>query len=1438
MMSSFNLSIDLETDPVQRSIVPVKRLRHSQELYERVLSGLVENKKQISAFRNQPIIIEEIMDTPSGLPAYEYVIVTHSEYMPAFTDFVTWKKQKGIDIGVVAIEDVLSLYAGDLIFDSCGIYDNAGKLRQYLFEAHHEGTVFALLAGDLPDFPIRYGRAQISSNFIFIPDEKKTIPTDLYFADFDGNWNVDGDTCFGEFVDDSPDFMAELFVGRLTCSSQQDILNWVTKMLIYEKDPGQGNPAYLIESYMTEADDCQEVAEAEAVAVHLPMFNHFIMKERPDYSSISPYFPKGSDVIRELNTKRYGLMSWFNHGGTGNGESGIATMTSGENGFPRWNLQAQERNPYSLAEPDSGNGLDNLTNYSEPFVIYSVSCDVCPFDITSNYNNNGARNCGESFTVDNLAGGIAFLGNCKNGLSPYSKNMYIKFATFVSDYLAEQNYPRLGIMEFKSKASYASDEKQKYLCYSHNLIGDPECALWTNIPQRLAVTVSPQTAVLNTPNCFQVEVNNLGHGKKAVVTIYMEGALHERTEVIGNEQNTAIAFFNNIIPASQGDITVTVTSFGCYPHQEHVPVEESCEIVIENTEVWHSDEFVACDIVINDNASLFVLSELCMSPNTKIIVKPGGRLVINGGKLTSTCSDMLWQGIEVWGNRNQPQKMTDGRYPQGVVELSNGATIENAVCALNLWRPNHWSSTGGIVKATDAVFRNNAKSVHALFYKNYSDGVESSYEASFDRCQFIVDENYKGNNHQVFHKHVDLNNVKGVLFLGCDFSVAACSDNISYWSSGIAAYEAGFTVKGIAEDINVYPYIYKKSTFSGFFTAVYAISNGSKRPPAITVERSIFTNNDYGVYTGLLSYAAIRLCDFDVKRNGYWPCGTGIFSENMYGFSIEENLFQKTNTFNGSSYGIVINNSDGQNRIRRNYLEGLRCGNLAIGRNIYLTSSNNYLGLEYSCNTNHNNEIDFYVQKEDGVFSGIQSSQGSSLSAARNTFSTNGYHFYNEGDFKINYYYYDVAGYEDEKPLYYNEKFFVNPCLQAGNCSSKLFRNESDDEVLLVLPPAMKQQIEQEYYDSHNAYNRLKSVYESRMDHGNTDNMVLEINQAQSEDMWRLRSILLGASPYLSEDVLFATSDRGDVFSESVLFEILLSNPEELKKDSLRNHLKNKTNPLPQYMTDILDQVANGTSARTLLQNSMAAHRHNYSRAACDMIRSIINDTVLDMVELRGWLGNLETIQADREIIATYIDEGDFSSAIALADMLPTLYGLAGNDLAEHENYMNMIELYHDLYNTGRNTMQLDSTETAFVEEIAFYGTGYPRTMARAILSSMSENGFASGSIDCPSISVPERGRGGNTISQKDISKALGFSASISPNPASTWAAIDYTLPAGATKATLILTNTLGVAVMTAELNGNQGQKVLDLRPLAAGVYGYSVRCGEHVMNGKIVVTK
>lgn len=88
------------------------------------------------------------------------------------------------------------------------------------------------------------------------------------------------------------------------------------------------------------------------------------------------------------------------------------------------------------------------------------------------------------------------------------------------------------------------------------------------------------------------------------------------------------------------------------------------------------------------------------------------------------------------------------------------------------------------------------------------------------------------------------------------------------------------------------------------------------------------------------------------------------------------------------------------------------------------------------------------------------------------------------------------------------------------------------------------------------------------------------------------------------------------------------------------------------------------------------------------------------------------------------------------------------------------------------------------------------------------------------------------------LNKALGFSVNVTPNPAITWVTIDYTLPMKTAKATLTMTNTIGTNVLSTELEGIQGSKVLDLRGLAAGVYMYTIRCGQYVENGKLVIAK
>ena len=100
----------------------------------------------------------------------------------------------------------------------------------------------------------------------------------------------------------------------------------------------------------------------------------------------------------------------------------------------------------------------------------------------------------------------------------------------------------------------------------------------------------------------------------------------------------------------------------------------------------------------------------------------------------------------------------------------------------------------------------------------------------------------------------------------------------------------------------------------------------------------------------------------------------------------------------------------------------------------------------------------------------------------------------------------------------------------------------------LVMTPEEKQQAELEFATGLSDYNNVKTLYENLKDGGNTTATVSDIETAWPQDMWELRTELLGKSPHLSMDVLKATADKTDVLPESVIFEIMAANPDELKK--------------------------------------------------------------------------------------------------------------------------------------------------------------------------------------------------------------------------------------------------------------------------------------------------
>jgi hypothetical protein len=886
----------------------------------------------------------------------------------------------------------------------------------------------------------------------------------------------------------------------------------------------------------------------------------------------------------------------------------------------------------------------------------------------------------------------------------------------------------------------------------------------------------------------------------------------------------ALSLYNNIFKVNNK------------PMHRYVKEDQSFYLpltILEN-EVWDFSIKMYQDIIIEAGKTLTISCEVKMPIDGKIIVKQGAHLIVDGGHVT-TAHSHPWQGIQVWGNKSESQYTLPGELcEQGKLTLINGATIENAIVAVDLWKPGDYSTSGGIVDATDATLRNNAQAVHAMPYRNispFNPNAELNNLSNFKYCTFEITEDYLGD--ETFYRHVDMAQVKGIDFEACSFSLAENVEGVSTWNSAITGFDAQFSVKGVCTS-NQLPCPeenYARSSFTGFYAAVNALNDGGSQV-SFSVSRADFTNNVNGVKTRNMNNASVLFSNFEIGH--LWDCGTGIHSDNVTGFAFEENNFSKFTGAPVSDYfGIIINNSEAANEVYKNTFTGMSYANFSDGKNWF--RDNRYLGLAYYCNENSNNYADFYVADKNtnhSDHSGIQSEQGGNSYTAGNTFTQNGatWHFYNGGEHLVGYYHNLYTGNEtpDDDKIFHVAKIGR---IVANACPSHYGGSGGID---LVLSPQQKADAEQTYYTNLTNYNSIQTLYESYVDGGNTDATLIDIQTAQPDDMWELRSKLLGESPHLSFDVLKEAADKTDVFTESALFDILAANPDELKKDTLISYLENKENPLPGYMIDLLKQLAEGTTYKTALQQQLAGYKHNYSRAANDIIRSILHDTIVDNTALRNWLDNLGGITSDRQIISTYISEGNFTDALTLVNLLPQLYKLEDNELAEHAYYIDMLGLHQTLYLQGRNIFQLDSTEKATITFIAANSTGVAGAQAKSILEGVYDNNY----VDCPEADGAAGYKQSRIIISDALAKAHGLSISVKPNPANNWAAFDFTLPGDATEATLTIANSMGTTVEILQLTGQQGQKIWDTRKVNPGVYIYTLTVSSFSQSGKIVINK
>jgi len=208
---------------------------------EAYVQSLVSNPSVIASYRAQNL---DVFHYPAGglcdtRTQYDYVIVTETEggmNQWATTDQIPYnwdsllaeKASQGLSGTIVTKNDIL---ANPAYYNSTALFnDSQARIREFCRDAYQNwGTKYVLFIGSSGVLPARLMDA---------PGAESGVDADIYWSNLDNNFNGNHDNSWGD--DDAGfDLYSELYIGRLTADTPQDISNWMTKSFSYshQNDP-------------------------------------------------------------------------------------------------------------------------------------------------------------------------------------------------------------------------------------------------------------------------------------------------------------------------------------------------------------------------------------------------------------------------------------------------------------------------------------------------------------------------------------------------------------------------------------------------------------------------------------------------------------------------------------------------------------------------------------------------------------------------------------------------------------------------------------------------------------------------------------------------------------------------------------------------------------------------------------------------------------------------------------------------------------------------------------------------------------------------------------------------------------------------------------------------------------------------------------------------
>lgn len=430
---------------------------------------------------------------------FDYIIITTDELESSVIFLKNWREITGYLPKIVNISWIENQYSG---------IDVQEKIRNFLKDKYLDwGLSHVLIVGSDRTIPMRD----------CYPDNWNhgygdMVPTDYYYADLTGDWDKDNDGYFGEKNDDAPDFIAEVYVGRLPFDNPETVEKICQKIIKFEQtDESWKERSLLIGAFLwlknedndpsydrTDGADLMESIWDEILAQNGFECTSLYEKEGLSISYYFCDFPLTRENVINQWKQGYGFVNWNGHGSTTSTHRLYWVYDDGD-GIPEG---GEKSSPSFIKTSDS-----SLLDDDKPAIVFSCSCENAhpeTYSLGIALLENGA---------------VSFIGASRNAYGSVGWKDVDDGGCSSLDYIFTKNLigknQPCGESLYEAKLEYYTNYgwwgwETNQNMYAFNLYGDPATSFKT-----ITSFSAPSKPTVSTPETSGLILTNISFSSKA-----------------------------------------------------------------------------------------------------------------------------------------------------------------------------------------------------------------------------------------------------------------------------------------------------------------------------------------------------------------------------------------------------------------------------------------------------------------------------------------------------------------------------------------------------------------------------------------------------------------------------------------------------------------------------------------------------------------------------------------------------------------------------------------------------------------------------------------------------------------------------------------------------------------------------------------------------------